>query len=114
MNNIINPNDPTGALQRNRPTQQIPKEIVEKAEEMTCCAIIKDPVTGKEVECKGNIFVDASLLKYVSAFISPTGIPTLVNVNIGKVCFNCGKSFNADEWLKNKDIKIEGEKKDGP
>ena len=50
--------------------------------------------------CGGEIFVEATRLRYISPIMSPTGQQTIATVNIGKLCVACGKIFSPDEWLK--------------
>jgi hypothetical protein len=93
-------------------------ELAKKGEDMKCMNQIPmiDQKTGKVIEgktitCNGIYFVEATSLKYISPIISPTGQNTVVNLVVGKMCVRCGHIFNPDEWLKNREEKSKGKKK---
>jgi len=92
-----------GAPQPMPQQMQFSREAIESAEEMRCMNEI--PVPNKEgefMQCGGEIFVEATRLRYINPIMSPTGQQTIATVNIGKLCIACGKIFQPDAWLKNK------------
>ena len=91
-----------------QPQMQFSPEAIKSAKEMTC--INEIPLEGKKgqfIQCGGQIFVEASRLKYISKIMSPMGKETIATVAIGKLCIACGKIFNPDEWMK---LELEREK----
>ena len=95
-------------MPQNRPQMTFSKEAIQSAEEMKC--INEIPIEGKGGEfrvCNGEIFVEATRLKYISKIMSPTGQQTVATLNIGKLCVACGKIFNPDQWMK---LQLEMEK----
>lgn len=92
------PNLPGG---NNAPPQMnFSKEALNSALEMKCMNVIKFDDSDEVRNCNGEIFVEATRLKYISPIMSPTGQQTIATINIGKLCVACGKIFNPDEWLK--------------
>ena len=84
-----------------QPQMQFSPEAIKSAKEMKC--INEIPLQGKPGEfmsCGGEIFVEATRLRYISKIMSPVGKETIATVNIGKLCIACGKIFNPDEWMK--------------
>jgi hypothetical protein len=118
MNNKFDPNkniaDMAAKAARQMPKQQnvnIPIETIKKGEDMKCIGQIPVIEDGKIKEgefkiCNCNIFIEAANLKYISPIISPTGQQTIATLLIGKMCVQCGKIFNPDEWLKNREEKV--------
>lgn len=100
-----------------QPTIKIDPNIIKQGEDMLCMNEIPNPEKpGEFFTCGGPVFVDAYRLKYVSPIMSPTGQQTVGNVMIGKMCAACGKIFNPDEWLKNRNKNVEEgvqDKRDG-
>jgi len=94
----------------------ITKEIIEQAEDITCInQLPKLDTRGKIIDgefilCNGQVFTDAFRLKYVSPILSPTGKQTIGNLFIGKICLVCGKIFNPDEWVKQRDEHVKATK----
>ena len=91
-----------------QPQMQFSPEAIKSAKEMKC--INEIPLQGKPGEfmaCGGEIFVEATRLRYISKIMSPVGKETIATVNIGKLCIACGKIFNPDEWMK---LQLEMEK----
>jgi hypothetical protein len=84
-------------------------DVLKKAEDMLCMNEIpkldkdKKPIAGEFTQCNGEIFVDAYRLKYVSPILSPVGRNTVGNLMVGKLCIVCGKIFNPDEWMKQRE-----------
>ena len=77
------------------------KDAIASAIEMKCMNEIPvDAKPGEFMQCGGEIFVEASRLRYISKIMSPTGQQTIATVPIGKLCIACGRIFNPDEWLK--------------
>lgn len=95
------------------PGMVLDPKIIKDAEDMKCIHLIPkmDEKTGRPLEsgevfeCKGEIFVDAYRLKYVSPIMSPVGRQTVGNIMVGKLCVACGKIFSPDEWMKDKSAK---------
>jgi len=82
---------------------QFSKEAIESAEPMHCMNEIPiNEKPGEFMQCGGEIFVEAARLRYINPIMSPTGQQTVATVNIGKLCIACGKIFQPDAWLKNK------------
>lgn len=82
---------------------QFSREAIESAEEMRCLNEIPIPKKeGEFMQCGGEIFVEATRLRYINPIMSPTGQQTVATVNIGKLCVACGKIFSPDQWLKQK------------
>lgn len=76
-------------------------EALKSAKPMTC--INEIPIDGRPGEfrqCGGEIFVEATRLRYISRIMSPVGQETVATINIGKMCIACGKVFSPDQWLK--------------
>lgn len=82
---------------------QFSREAIESAEPMVCMNEIPVPdKNGEFMQCGGEIFVEATRLRYINPIMSPTGQQTVATVNIGKMCVACGRLFNPDQWLKQK------------
>ena len=89
--------------QPQQPQMQFSREALNSAEPMVCMneiPINKKP--GEFMQCGGEIFVEATRLRYINPIMSPTGQQTVATVNIGKMCVACGRLFNPDQWLKQK------------
>ena len=94
---------PKGMPQPQQQQMQFSREAIESAEEMRCMNEIPVPnKNGEFMQCGGEIFVEAARLKYINPIMSPTGQQTVATVNIGKMCVACGRIFNPDQWLKQK------------
>lgn len=93
-----------GMPQQQQPQQmQFSREAIESAEPMVCMnEIPMDKKPGEFMQCGGEIFVEATRLRYINPIMSPTGQQTIATVNIGKLCIACGKIFQPDAWLKQK------------
>jgi hypothetical protein len=84
-----------------QPQMQFSPEALKSAKEMKCLNEIPiDKKPGEFMQCGGEIFVEATRLRYISKIMSPIGRQTIATVNIGKLCVACGRIFNPDEWLK--------------
>lgn len=82
------------------PQMNFSKEAIESAIEMKCMNVLKFDDSDETKNCNGEIFVEATRLRYINPIMSPTGQQTVATVNIGKLCVACGKIFSPDEWLK--------------
>jgi hypothetical protein len=94
------------------PQGQLDPKILKDAEDMKCMNDIPVidpktmlPVPNQTTKCDGEVFVDAMKLKYINPILSPVGQQTVGAMMIGKICVKCGKIFNPDEWLKEKEIR---------
>lgn len=97
--------------------QQMPQQpildpkLLNDAEDMKCINQIpmldenRQPIPDKFITCNGEIFVDAMKLKYINPILSPIGKQTVGAMMIGKICIVCGKIFNPDEWMKQRELK---------
>lgn len=94
---------PTGGVgPGGQPLMQFSPEALKSAKEMRCMNEIPiNEKPGEFMQCGGELFVEATRLRYISKIMSPMGKETVATVNIGKLCIACGKIFSPDEWLKN-------------
>jgi hypothetical protein len=84
-----------------QPQMQFSPEAIKSAKEMKCINEIPlQDKPGEFMPCGGEIFVEATRLKYISKIMSPVGKETIATINIGKLCIACGKIFNPDQWMK--------------
>ncbi len=94
-------NMPQGMGMGGTPQMQFSPDALKSAKEMTCMNEIPiNEKPGEFMQCGGEIFVEATRLRYISKIMSPVGKETVATINIGKLCVACGKIFSPDEWLK--------------